>query len=216
MNREMIERLTIDSVAGELNEDAEALFQTYLAGNPQAQQWAEDVRQVFHETETAILTKTALASDQTSASYMKPALRVNWLPVARWAAAIILGTFVGFTAGRWEITDPAQRIVIQEPGSNLKPVETVTDLKEKYVGTFWGDKMLALVDNSARRQHTVNLGGTRSWDTYRQYIKGKRNEESQNDFVFSGVFRRDYLHRWLYSGSLSEVVRGWFYRIVEY
>jgi hypothetical protein len=101
---------------------------------------------------------------------------VNWLPVFRWAAAIILGTFIGLTAGRWEVTDPAQRIVIQETGPNPKPIETVTDFKEKYVGTFWGDKMLALVDSTARRQHTANLSGIRSWDTYRQYMKGKYNE----------------------------------------
>ncbi|MFC1636826.1 hypothetical protein ACFL5Z_18530 [Planctomycetota bacterium] len=107
---------------------------------------------------------------------MTPVLRVNWLPVARWAAAIILGTVIGFTAGRWEVTGPAQRVVIWEPRPNPKPVETVIDLKEKYVGTFWGDKMLALVDNTSRRQHKANLGDIRSWDTYRQYIKEKNNE----------------------------------------
>jgi hypothetical protein len=176
MNREIIERLAIDSVAGELNEDTEALFQIYLSGNPQAQRWAEDVRQIFHETEAVIQEKTTLASDQKSTSRMTPALRVSWLPVARWAAAIVFVIFIGFTAGRWEVTDPVQRIVVHEPDSNLKPVETVTDLKEKYVGTFWGDKMLALVDNSARRQHTANLSDTRSWDTYRQYIKEKNHE----------------------------------------
>ena len=107
---------------------------------------------------------------------MSPTFRVNWLPVARWAAAILLGTFIGFTAGRWEVTDPVQRIVVQESEPIPTPVETVTDLKEKYVGTFWGDKMLALVDSTTRRQHAANLNGIRSWDTYRQYMKGKHNE----------------------------------------
>jgi len=176
MKREEIERLAIDSAVGELNEDAEALFQTYLTGNPQAKQWAEAVRQVYDETEAAIRTKTALAEGQKAAPRMTPALRLNWLPVARWAAAIILGTVIGFTAGRWEVTGQTQRFVVREPDPNPKPVETVTDLKEKYVGTFWGDKMLALVENTARRQHKANLRDIRSWDTYRQYMKGKDHE----------------------------------------
>ena len=81
MKRETVERLAMDSAAGELSEDAEALFQTYLDENPQAKQWAEDVRQVYGETEAAIQAKTALANSQKAAPHMTPAYRVNWLPV---------------------------------------------------------------------------------------------------------------------------------------
>ena len=57
MEREAIERLTIDSAAGELNEDAEALLRTYLAEYPQANKWAEDILQIYYRTEAAIKTK---------------------------------------------------------------------------------------------------------------------------------------------------------------
>jgi hypothetical protein len=176
MNRETIERLAIDSAAGELNEDAEALFQFYLAGNPQAKRWAEDVRLVYDETEAAIQTKAVLAGGQKAAPPMTPVKRVNRLTVARWAAAIILGTILGFTAGRWEATDKTNKMALREPALNPMPVETIADLKEKYVGTFWGDKMLALLDNTARRQHKAHLRDIRSWDTYRQYMKEKHHE----------------------------------------
>jgi len=176
MKRDMIERLAIDSASGELNEDAEALFQFYLSGNPQAKQWAEDVRSVYDQTEAAIQTKTILAGDQKAAPPMIRVKRVNWLPVARWAAAIIFGTIIGLTAGRWKATDKTNKMAVQEPDLNQMSVETIADLKEKYVGTFWGDKMLAFVDNTSRHQHEAPLRDIRSWDTYRQYIKEKHHE----------------------------------------
>ena len=46
MEREAIERLAMDSAAGELNQDAEALLRTYLAEHPQANEWAEDMLQI--------------------------------------------------------------------------------------------------------------------------------------------------------------------------
>ena len=172
MNREIIERLAIDSAAGELNEDTEALLQFYLDEHPQAQQWAEDVRQIYNLTETAIQTKTAHSDIGQVVPGISPVPWVKWLPVARWAAAIVFGIFIGFTAGRWEIPTQTQKMAFRESNRVSKPVETVSDLKVKYAGTFWGDKMLAMLE----RQPSVGLRDIRSWDTYRQYVKEKKHE----------------------------------------
>jgi hypothetical protein len=176
MNRETIEKLAIDSAAGELTEDAEVLFQTYLTGNSQAKQWTEDILRVYEETEATIRTKTALMGDQMAVPRVTSTFRVNWLSVGRWAAAILLFTTIGFTVGRWEKPGQMHKIAVREFAPITKPVETITDLKERYVGTFWGDKMLALLDDTTRRPHRASLRDIRSWDKYRQFIKEKNNE----------------------------------------
>lgn len=176
MNRDAIERLAIDSAAGELNEDAELMFQSYLAEHPRAGQWANSVRQTYDRTEAAIKAKTALGGVGKTVPRVRLTSPARWLSVARWAAAIALATIIGFTAGRREITGRTHPIAFQEPSRDLKPVENVADLKERYAGTFWGDKMLALLERQPAQQHEAGLPGLRSWDTYRQLMKERHYE----------------------------------------
>lgn len=178
MEREAIERLAIDSAAGELNQDAEALFRTYLIGHAEAKQWAEDMRLICEKTEAAINTKTTRchAGDQTR--FIKPnqLLQINWPRLARWAAALMFGALIGFSAGRWDRSDKTYRIVLPESHRAPGRIETVSDLKEKYAGTFWGDKMLALLEHRPGKQYKANLQGVRFWDKYKQLIKEKQYE----------------------------------------
>ncbi|MHC4206795.1 MAG: hypothetical protein ACYSTT_19240 [Planctomycetota bacterium] len=173
MEREAIERLAMDSAAGELNQDAEALLRTYLAGHPQANEWAEDMLQIYDKTEAAIKTKTAHAAVGKVTPEITTVSQVRWLSVARWAAVIALGVIIGFTAGRRDRTDSSYRTAFREPAPDSKQVETVSDLKERYAGTFWGDKMLALLEHKPGQRYKANLRSTGSWDKYRQYIKEK-------------------------------------------
>jgi hypothetical protein len=178
MNRDIIERLAIDSAMGELNEDAEALFRSYLDEHPQARQWAEEVREVYNETEAAIQAKTAHGDAQEIAPGMgiRPISWAGWLAVVRWAAAIALGVVIGFTVGRWEMPGNANSAALQESSRDLKPVETVSELKERYAGTFWGDKMLALLEHKPGLQYETDPHSVKSWDAYRQYMKENYNE----------------------------------------
>ena len=66
MRREIIERLAIDSAAGELNEDMEALFRAYLAEHSEAKKWAEDLSDVFEKTEAAIAAKIEPAGAESN------------------------------------------------------------------------------------------------------------------------------------------------------
>ncbi|MBN2316848.1 MAG: hypothetical protein JXM79_23165 [Sedimentisphaerales bacterium] len=176
MNREVIERLAIDSAAGELNEDAEALLQFYLDEHPQAKQWAENVRQVYGQTEAALKAKTAHSDVEQIVPKISPISRLMWRTTARWAAVIVLGMLIGFTAGRWETPARTQKIAFQESNRVSIPTKTVSDLKERYAGTFWGDKMLAMLEHPPGRGNTADLRDIRSWDTYRQYMKEKNHE----------------------------------------
>jgi hypothetical protein len=176
MEREAIERLAIDSAAGELNQDAEALFRTYLAEHPGSNKWAEDVRQIYYKTEAAIRTKTAHIGEADVIPGITPVLQVRWFSVARWAAVIALGIIIGFTAGRRDRTYSTYRTAFRDPAPDSKQVETVSDLKEKYAGTFWGDKMLALLEHKPGLRYKANLRGVGTWDKYRQYIKEKNYE----------------------------------------
>ena len=93
--------------------------------------------------------------------------------VGRWAAVIALGIIIGFTVGRLEKDDNTYRITSQESSRNLKQVETVSELKERYAGTFWGDKMLALLEHKPGQRYKANLRSIGAWSKYRQYIKEK-------------------------------------------
>jgi hypothetical protein len=178
MKRDAIERLAIDSAAGELNEDADALFRAYLAEHRQANQWAEDVSRLYRQTEAAISTKTAEAhaGRGTPPARRHHPLRSKWPSVARWAAAVIVGTVIGFTAGRWQPAERTYRIAWPEPTRATRQVRTISDLQQKYAGTFWGDKMMALLRQRPAEQYRSGLQGVRLWDRYRQYIKEKNYE----------------------------------------
>jgi len=178
MKRDAIEKLAIDSAAGELNEDAEALFRTYLTEHPQANKWAEDMMRIYEKTQSAIDAKIKTADAGVKGAVFKagPLSKVKWLPVVRWAAVLILGSLIGFKVGRWEITDKTYRIALPESSAAPSQVKTVSDFREKYAGTFWGDKILASLEHRSNQQYKADLHEVRFWDRYRQYIKEKRYE----------------------------------------
>ena len=161
-----------------MNEDAEALFRIYLAEHPPARQWAEDVSRIYERTRAAINAKTTegYAGHETSLNKRHPVLQLKWPSFARWAAAVIFGTLIGFAAGRWQTSEKTYRMAWPEPGRNTEQVEAVSDLKDKYAGTFWADKMLALLKHKPGRQYEADFQGVRFWDRYRQYIKEKHHE----------------------------------------
>lgn len=173
MEREAIERLAIDSAAGELNQDAEALLRIYLDEHSQANEWAEDVRQIYDKTEAAIKAKTAHADMGKVTPEITLLSQVRWFSFARWAAVIAIGIIIGFTAGSRNQTDSTYRTAFRESTPDSRPVVTVSDLKERYAGTFWGDKMLALLEHKSAQQYKTNLRSIGSWSKYRQYIKEK-------------------------------------------
>lgn len=178
MKRERIERLAVDCAAGELNEDGQILFKMYLAEHPEENRWAEDIMRIYEKTKAAIDAKTM----DDGAGDEKPFIRRNRLlhlklhRFGRWAAAVIFGTLIGFTAGRWGITDKTNKIAQTEIGWGPRQVKTVSDLKEKYAGTFWGDKILASLEPRPYPKQTEYKSDRKFWPNFRQYIKEKHYE----------------------------------------
>lgn len=178
MKRERIERLAIDVAANELNEDAEALFSAYLGEHPKAKKWAEQMLTTFEQTQAAIAEKTSWANMTGGTAFVgrKPAGRVKWRSVGRWAAAVTFGILVGFVGGRWGTTDETTGISLTERAWEPTPVKSISDLKEKYAGTFWGDKILALLEHKPAEQYGADLHNVSLWDRYRLYKKEKHHE----------------------------------------
>ncbi len=178
MKREVIERLAMDSAAGELNEDMEAIFRVYLEEHPQAGQWAEDIAGVYKETAMSIDAKT---SDAVAGSAM-PVIKIDrlsrakWCVIGRWAAALIVAVLIGFAGGRWTINGEMERIVFIKPERPAVEVKTISDLKEQYAGTFWGDKVLALVEHTSSERYKADFRDTSFRKIFRQYIKEKPDE----------------------------------------
>ena len=178
MKRETIERLAIDVAAGELNEDAEALLNAYLAEHPQARQWAEQMLTTYESTQEAITEKTSWVNTTAGTPFVgkKPMVWARWRSVWRSAAVVIFSILIGFAAGRRGTTGEITRLAVNEPARGPTPVTTVSDLKERYAGTFWGDMMLALLEHRPARQYKADLHSVSLWDKYRLYKKESRYE----------------------------------------
>ncbi len=178
MDRDAIERLAMDSACGELNEDAEALLSEYLAGNAEADRWAADVREVCEKTEAAIQKKTKNSGSGLEGAPVapKPALPVRLWPVTRLAAAVVIAAFIGFAIGHRQESNTTYGPPLPDSASIPKQVRTVADLREQYAGTFWGDKMLAVIEHRPDRRHQAARRAGSLWDRYGKYIKENRHE----------------------------------------
>lgn len=55
-------------------------------------------------------------------------------------------------------------------------MQEVSDLKEKYAGTFWGDKILASMEQGTYPKQTEYKWNREFWPNIRQYIKEKHYE----------------------------------------
>jgi hypothetical protein len=177
MKREIIERLAIDSAAWELNEDTEALFRAYLYDRPEANQWAEDMLQIYRMTEVTIQTKTKTAlADITQPIKVKPQRRLNWLQITRWAAVVVFAACIGVVAGRWsksDITTQRPRIVAGAPDlTEQRPVRNLRNIDSG----FWRDKAVAMLSVKPHSINGVIIQSNGLWDRYRQYVKEKYNE----------------------------------------
>ena len=178
MERDAIERLAIDSASGELNDDAETLLREYLAGHAEANRWAEEVQWLCEKTEAAIhaKTKNAGAGLERATAGIEPGPQVRWWLAARWAAVVVFASIIGFTVGRRQKSDTMYGPALPQSASVPRQAKTVSDLKEQYAGTFWGDKMLAVLEHRPGQRLKANQGDGRFWGRYGQYRKEKHHE----------------------------------------
>ena len=68
-------------------------------------------------------------------------------------------------ANYWVLNSEVLRGVFRR----VEQVKTISDLKEEYAGTFWGDKALALMEQRPGRRVKADLGDGGFWRKYRPY-----------------------------------------------
>jgi len=178
MNRDAIERLAIDSAAGELNEDARTLFEEYIAQHAQARQWARDISQVYQQTQTAISSRTGAASATIAAISIKsglPAL-IRWRPALRWAAIVCVAALLGAGAGRWSRAPNAAMKPQREIASVNPPADVANIDLHSAAGSFWRAKAAAMFEARPYRQVNAAIQAGGLWQKYEQYIKEKHHE----------------------------------------
>lgn len=178
MEREIIERLAIDSASGELNEDAEVLLEAYFAEHPEANRWSEDMLRIYEKTEATINAKTsgAEAGIGRAAAGTNLLSQVSWLAVGRWAAVLFLAAFIGVGLGRWSKSEPitgksgsvtvSPSLMVKRPGYAV----------EDTLGSFWRAKAIASLKPRPYRGHKAYMQFGGLWERYRQYIKEKNYE----------------------------------------
>ena len=179
MKRETIERLAIDSAAGELNEDAQSLFIAYLAEHAPANEWAQSILRVYRQTEAAIgaKTKAADAGSETVAVRIKPVFPGRWRAALRWAAVVVLAALVGAGAGRWSrsIAIPAGPVELATFRPMLAASRPGPDMANMGQ-SFWHAKAAAMFTGRSDREHNNIVQAHGLWEKYKQYTKGNHNE----------------------------------------
>jgi hypothetical protein len=180
MDRMSIERLAIDSAAGELSKDAEALLKAYLAEHPDEKKWAEDMLDIYQATQMTIDAKTKhlAVADESMAVREKLRLPVNWLPVGRWAAVVIFSALIGVTAGRLSkspiVEQNPQRVAIAQGTTEEKPTIDLENVGE----SFWRKKAVAMITSPSYMTHGDYVKGSKLWEKYRRFIKERNYEQS--------------------------------------
>ncbi|MBN1804330.1 MAG: hypothetical protein JW837_03690 [Sedimentisphaerales bacterium] len=176
MNKDVIERLSIDLAAGELNEDVRILFKTYLDEHSQAKKWSEDIFQIYSSTETAINSKIRAIS-QTAAKHPEHKIaHFRYQAIrryGRWAAVIALAFILGGIFGRKYTPvqiNPEVKLV-QEAGKSIPFKESIFN-KAKDDG-FWRDKITAAL---TPKPNLVTTSKSTLMEQYRQYMKGHNYE----------------------------------------
>ncbi|HUW19562.1 MAG TPA: hypothetical protein VMW16_09690 [Sedimentisphaerales bacterium] len=178
MERDTIERLAIDLAAGELNEDAEALFREYLAEHPKANRWAQNMSQIYDKTEAAIEAKisNAYAGVEVAAANKKALSRARLWPVGRWAAVVAFAIGVAFAVGRWSVVTETRKPVAVKTTLHPAVSQNLLDLKAKYEGTFWADKIISSLEPKPYPKHKGNNWTGTFWSSLRPYMKEKHDE----------------------------------------
>lgn len=179
MERLIIERLAMDVALGELNEDAAALLDAYLAEHPEARPWAQQMRTVCTRTQEAIDMKT----QRSDASICGPSVfarrraSIHWAGALRWAAVVMVSLLIGVGIGRRPqplATTPTATVAVETARS-----EGPKSLQEILIDPgkgFWEAKAAALWQSKPHRSDAPQPG---LWETIRQLQRGYNNEQSR-------------------------------------
>lgn len=143
MKREAIERLAMDWAGGELSDDAANLLSEYLAEHPEANIWAEEIRQIYQVNQLTIKQKSPHIVIKKAKPFkaMRRFLFGKRLSIARWAAVWILAISIGFIVGRRQMYTKISEIPISNFTVAQVRNKSMLDLETKHRGGFWAEKI---------------------------------------------------------------------------
>lgn len=176
LNAEYSEVIHLRFAAGLSYEQiAQALFNEYLAENPQANKWASEMLAAYEKTEAAIDAKVKNVFLNQPVK-TKPPARLNLLPFIRYAAIIIIAVCIGATAGWWSKPAPPQQkpkvVVVTSAPVAKKSGFNLDNLKEG----FWRDRITAMLNPKPARIHRNINTGPSLFEQYQKYIKERNHE----------------------------------------
>ncbi len=171
MKPEIVERLAIDRALGELNEDAAALFDMYLAEHPEAQERARRMSDTCTQTRRAIDRRTQEADIRSPSSRIRPHW-VHWTRAGRVAALVAISLGIGVTVGRWsQSSAPALGHAVVR----AEPVASASDGWQQVLSSqgqgFWQSKALALLQTTPYTAAGSYASQTNLWGKYKQIRK---------------------------------------------
>jgi hypothetical protein len=175
MEREIIERLAMDSASDELNEDAKVLLQAYLAEHSQENMWAEEMFKLYETTKQAVKTKTNQNNTEPPKTICdKPLFRINIISLGRWAAVIIFAVAIGTGLGRWskkpEFISGPVTIATSNRSQRLQPGDLVVMPTEG----FWREKAISMLTPKHTPHYEEQIPLGQLWKRYKEYIKEKQ------------------------------------------
>ena len=173
MNPETIERLAIDSAAGQLSKDVEILLLEYLAQHPEEKKCFSDMQEIYNKTQTAFDSETAFAKEPKE---NKTPIKFNYYPLIRWAAVIVIAACIGIIAGRFSKQDVSQQETKLISASFATSTQKAGFNPDDLGDGFWRDKIMAMINPSPKKIQIQNNSSTSLREQYRSYLKEKNNE----------------------------------------
>jgi hypothetical protein len=176
MERQAIERLAMDLALGELNEEAAALFEAYLAEHPEAGQWAQPMKAICLRTQDAIHTKT---QQLTTPAHRSTALRrvpIGWARLGRWAAVVTIALALGAVADRWLKHDvPAPRLTVAVESTRNPLREDWRRVLNEPGQSFWESKAAAALGSKPERSHAQPASQPNLLEMFKQRQKERNH-----------------------------------------
>ena len=173
MNRDIIERLAMDRAAGQLSEDACALFEAYLGEHPEQELWARQMHDTYAATERTFRDKASPPQSRAFRARPDTPIRSTARPPAmlRWAAVIAVAFLFGAGAGRLSRQPQLKTEFVS--GSERSPYRT--GLISEPSDGFWGKKVVAITQGTSRK---LRSQGPRAglWQRRAQFNKESNHE----------------------------------------
>ncbi len=173
MTREQVERLAMDRAAGELNPDAEALLEQYLATNPEARSWADEMAAAHTQTQAAI---AARVEDLDTSVLVRPVHSTAGSDAGRWsilgrAAVVLFAVLIGMGIGRWSQPPKITSKPTYLDADNTPAQKSLSVGLPGSVGGFWRGRALASLQTRPYRTKEVTRPKEGFWGRYKPSLK---------------------------------------------